>query len=170
MEERGLDLWERQQGESTPSFDAFTVYREMGKERSLAKVARYLGKSGALIDRWSSRDRWVERVLAYDAHMERIALDVKDKNIQEMLERHTKVSMIFQNKVIEGLRGLNSSTLTPSDLIRIFETSVRVERALLIVTPEAFAAAGVDTSIVFNFKEFESTSFNFISILSEPTL
>jgi hypothetical protein len=60
--------------------------------------------------------------------MERLAHETKDKAIQDMLERHTKVSMVFQNKVIEGLKNLKSETLTASDLIRIFSESVKIER------------------------------------------
>jgi hypothetical protein len=42
--------WERQENESAL---AFGVYRDYGSERSLAKVGRALGKSRALIERWS---------------------------------------------------------------------------------------------------------------------
>ena len=33
------DLWERQQGESTKAYEAFSIYRDMGYQRSLSKVA-----------------------------------------------------------------------------------------------------------------------------------
>lgn len=120
--------WERLPKESNQSFEAFMLYRDMGKKRSLAKVSNELGKSKALMDRWSSRDRWVERVQAYDDHMDRLELEQRDTDIKDMLERHSKVSMLFQQKVIEGLKVLKGETLSPSDLIRIFTDSVKVER------------------------------------------
>ena len=49
------ELWERQDGETAQAFQAFAEYRDMGAERSLAKVAQKLGKSKPLMERWSSR-------------------------------------------------------------------------------------------------------------------
>jgi len=53
-------------GESAKAFAAFVVYRDMGEERSLEKVAQELGKSVSLLQRWSSQHEWVTRVLAWD--------------------------------------------------------------------------------------------------------
>lgn len=53
---------ERQPKETAVAFEAFRSYLEMGPTRSVAKVGEALGKSKTLIDRWSSRWSWVERV------------------------------------------------------------------------------------------------------------
>lgn len=62
-------MFERQARESAKAFAAFSAYLEMGPERSLAKVARKLTKSGQLIKRWSSRYDWPARVKAHGAHL-----------------------------------------------------------------------------------------------------
>jgi hypothetical protein len=36
--------WERQKGESQQAFQAFVAYRDMGSDRSAAKVGRRLGR------------------------------------------------------------------------------------------------------------------------------
>ncbi len=36
--------WERQKGESEQAFKAFTVYRDMGQERTISAVVRQLGR------------------------------------------------------------------------------------------------------------------------------
>ena len=61
--------FEQQAGESDKAFAAFSVYLSLGVERSLAEVGRRLGKSMALLERWSARWRWVERVRAHGAHL-----------------------------------------------------------------------------------------------------
>lgn len=66
-----IDPWEQQPEETPPAFHAFAIYRDMGPRRSTAKVARELGKSKTIVDRWSSRNAWVVRASAYDSHVDR---------------------------------------------------------------------------------------------------
>jgi hypothetical protein len=61
--------FEQQAKESDKAFAAFALYLSMGPERSLAAVEQKLGKSGALIARWSSRWRWTDRVSAHASHL-----------------------------------------------------------------------------------------------------
>ena len=61
--------FEQQQKESAKAFAAFSVYLGMGAERSLAKVGQRLGKSGSLIERWSRRFGWTDRVSEHAAHL-----------------------------------------------------------------------------------------------------
>ncbi|MDB6035845.1 MAG: hypothetical protein JWM16_6183 [Verrucomicrobiales bacterium] len=46
--------FEQREKESARAFEAFSVYLNMGPERSLAAVGQKLGKSGSLIERWST--------------------------------------------------------------------------------------------------------------------
>ena len=61
--------FEQQQKESAKAFEAFALYLGMGAERSLAKVGQRLGKSGSLIERWSRRFGWTDRVSEHAAHL-----------------------------------------------------------------------------------------------------
>src|SRR5437868_2457637 len=58
-------IFEQQAKESAKAFAAFSVYLGMGSERSLEAVRVKCGKSSRLIQRWSSRWKWAERVRAY---------------------------------------------------------------------------------------------------------
>lgn len=46
-----IDRWDRQPKETMEAFQAFAAYRDLGDERSGAKVAKALGKSTQLINR-----------------------------------------------------------------------------------------------------------------------
>lgn len=82
---------ERQPKETAPAFAAFRVYLEQGPGRSTAKVARALGKSKTLIDRWSSRWSWVERVRQFD----QMAAGVRDgAHLDELAERSRRQAQI----------------------------------------------------------------------------
>ena len=66
-------LFDRQPEESEQAFTAFRTYLALGKKRSLRMVGRELGKSKALMERWSSQWNWVARVEAYTDHLFRQA-------------------------------------------------------------------------------------------------
>ena len=61
--------WEQQPGESDKAFEAFRVYLEMGKSRSLAAVAQQLSKSIQLTKKWSGRWKWPLRVRKHTASL-----------------------------------------------------------------------------------------------------
>jgi hypothetical protein len=70
--------YRRLPGESAQAFAAFTVYAELGADRSLDAVARKLDKSRSLLGRWAARWDWVARARAWDDHrvkVERAAAD-----------------------------------------------------------------------------------------------
>lgn len=75
-----MNSWDRQPKESTPAYAAFVVYRDMGSERTLERVRVHFGKkSERQYEEWSSQHAWVERVAAYEAHLDRIAQDAREK-------------------------------------------------------------------------------------------
>jgi hypothetical protein len=61
--------FEQQPRESAKAFEAFSVYLNMGPERSLAAVGRKLGKSVGLLERWSAKFDWPGRVQAQGAYL-----------------------------------------------------------------------------------------------------
>lgn len=65
------ELWERLRGESRQAFGNFAHFRDLGRERTLAKAAESLGKSPYTLRAQSSKNRWAERVEAYDDYFDR---------------------------------------------------------------------------------------------------
>lgn len=94
-----LQSWERQEGESTPAYTAFAVYRSLGNRRSLDAVAEQLNKSRTLIARWSARYTWVERVRTWDEWLG--ARQVADPQAIDKVQK-------FQERAIETSRQLQS--------------------------------------------------------------
>lgn len=64
-------LWDRQDGEGTKPYTAFTVFLNLKKPRTLGAVSQELSKSLPLIKRWSKDWKWFARAEAYDADMAR---------------------------------------------------------------------------------------------------
>jgi hypothetical protein len=68
-------LYDRETDESAKAFDAWTVYRDLGAERSLQKASEMYYGHGANVgqfERWSRRYGWVERARAFDVEREMV--------------------------------------------------------------------------------------------------
>jgi hypothetical protein len=82
-----MPLWERQPGEKARAYEAAKLYFELGAARSLAAVGQKLGKSKALMERWSVRWNWTERAAAYDRHIDRLEQEARLRTLATEAER-----------------------------------------------------------------------------------
>jgi hypothetical protein len=99
-----MAIWDKLPEESSKAYEAFCVYRDMGTERSLVKAGEKLGKSRILIEGWSAKYRWVERVGAYDSYLDQLKRKTREREILEMLERHIHESQLIQAIGVERLK------------------------------------------------------------------
>ena len=65
----------RERGQSRKSYRAFVAWWRL---RSIRKAAKELGRSRQLLERYSVRDRWVERKKAIDLERRRERRDVDE--------------------------------------------------------------------------------------------
>lgn len=120
--------WERQDKETPKQFEAFVVYRDMGEERSLQKVANQLAKSRQLLTRWSSANNWVERCTEWDREQDRISRQEQIKSIKKMRERHAKLAEAGLVKAAQALAKMNPEDFKPADIPKFFEACSKLER------------------------------------------
>jgi hypothetical protein len=104
-------MYERLPNESTSAFEAFRAYRDMGSGRSTAKVARQLGKSKTLMDRWSSRWSWSARAAAYDAYLDGERRAAAAGEAREAAQRHIRIARMAQDRICERLETLDARTV-----------------------------------------------------------
>ena len=101
------EQWQRQDSDTDASFKAFNIYLRM-ERRSLQKAAdNYYAKTSSNrrhFQQWSSDHNWVNRVQAYDAHLE--AIDLADYEDKRLASRHKRQS------IVQGLEGLLSRVMT----------------------------------------------------------
>ena len=131
-----MEPWERQPHESAKAYEAFCSYRDMGSSRSTAKVGQELGKTKALMDRWSSRWEWVWRCRQYDAFMGRQQQDKHQQDILDALDRHAYLARLMQNKSLEKMQSLNPADLPPSVLVQMVKVATDIELRSLGVATE----------------------------------
>jgi hypothetical protein len=123
--------WERLTGESPQAFEAFAAYRDMGAERSLAKVARQLGKSTTLMERWSVGHHWVRRVDAWVVEADRVHRAFLLEHGRVVSQRLLRVAGAMQAKLVEALQALDVRTLTPRDVGYWLDITSKVQRQAL---------------------------------------
>lgn len=126
--QKKAEPWERQEGETPKQFEAFVCYRDMGEERSLSKVGLELGKSKALMERWSSANNWVDRCVAWDNEQDRLLRLEQIKDIKKMRKRHANLAEAMLVKSAQALKQLKLEDIKAADISRMVETGSKLER------------------------------------------
>ena len=133
--------FEQQPKESAKAFAAFAEYLNQGPTRSLEAVGQKLGKSVSLIERWSSRWNWTERVLAHAEHLaivEREATEAltRGKSAEWLTrrEKHREEEWAWRGELIEAAQRVlgkfkdGSRGATLGDVARAFELASKLGR------------------------------------------
>jgi hypothetical protein len=156
------DPWERQPRESGRAFVAFQLYRDQPPaQRSLRKLASQMGVRLDYVGRLSSKNRWVDRVSAWDAEQDRILRATMLEERKAMFKRLAATGALMQSKGITRIRGLVSRVdsdgrpialqpgqeyidvaLSPLDATRLVEAGARLESIGRIVDPDDDTAVG----------------------------
>jgi len=121
-------IYEQLEEEGARAFAAFVLYRDSGSGRSLEAVSQQTEKNMSLIRRWSSEYSWVARCRAWDMEQDRIRRDAHLKSVAEMADRHAKIAMRLQEKVIQRLKELDPMELSPREISAWIDTAVKIER------------------------------------------
>ena len=119
--------WERQPGESEEAYEAFTDYYKNPK-RSQKKTAKAVGKSEALIYRWSVRWHWTERAREYDNALVREDYMATLDEIRKMNKAQAAIGLLLQKKGQEALEKLNLKKMSAKDLLQFLIQGTTIER------------------------------------------
>ena len=122
------DPWERQEDESTKAYEAFCIYRDMGIQRSLSKVAEQLQKSDTLMGRWSRTFDWVERAAQWDSEQDRVARQQQLDEIKKMRKRHATLAGAMLMKAAAALKELPEDEIKATDISRMVDVASKLER------------------------------------------
>lgn len=121
-------LWEMQPSDTPKSWEAFQVYRDLGKSRSLKKVAEELKKSETIIGRWSGQHNWQERIAAWEAEQDRLIRIELTKDIGAMRKKHADLAHSMLVKAARALKAIPDNEIKASDVSRMVEIATKLER------------------------------------------
>jgi hypothetical protein len=97
-------LYDREKDETAKAFAGWTVYRDLGAERSLQKASEmYYGHGGNVgqFERWSRRHGWVERARAFDVEREMIRRSAIEDHLKTQAEDHAAREARIQERILE---------------------------------------------------------------------
>ncbi len=127
--------WEKQQDETPKSFGRFALYRDMGSDRSLRKLAKDLELSLSTIAEISKRHHWQERAAAFDAYIDQASQFNQLNQVKAMKRRQIGLALKGQELAEKGLEILLRSVddekinnIRPEGLSKILDISCRLER------------------------------------------
>lgn len=98
--EPGREPWTKQPWESWKAYEAFTMYRDLGSTRTLREVAERIiqgspKRKQESVERqlggWSAAHKWVERVDAYVAHMDRALVIARETQVARINEEDLEI-------------------------------------------------------------------------------
>lgn len=128
----GREAWEQQPGELNRNYGLFTMYRDMGRLRSVAQVA---GMSDtvtyAAMSRIGRFNKWSERAALWDAEQDRITAIRLQTQREEMAKSHAQAAQKMMKKALDRLKTLDIESISPHALILMIDTAARIERAAL---------------------------------------
>lgn len=136
--------------------EAFVMYRDMGNDRSLRGVGQALGKSTALIERWSREDGWLLRVASWDAEQDRIRQKAAKEELERITKKHARalestITVLMQPAIkladeIEQNGG--AEFLNEADSITLANLAAQVSKQLPALVQASRLVHGVSTQNV----------------------
>lgn len=124
--------------ESPQAYDAFLVFLNLGRGRSIDKAYRTKtkkkGRAGGKWFQWSSKHQWVERAETWDKEQERIDREAMATERQALARKHAQIAAEMLRAVVDALKVRNLTDPTETSfaaLVRFFEVVVKMEREAL---------------------------------------
>lgn len=95
----GREIWFFRHGIDTPaSYEAFTLFRDMGARRTVAKLAELIPNSKGSLNSWCDTGEWVPRAIAYDVYLDRQKVAaIRKKEVADHLKKINKYRREHEN-------------------------------------------------------------------------
>ena len=141
--------FEQQPKESDKAFAAFALYLSMGAERSVRAVGEKLKKSEGLIERWSAKFDWTNRVQAHALHFA-----VVEREAAEALVRgQAAIWLKRQTEIREREWGLHEKCIAAAEKAlaafmereKVYANLADIARILEVASKMGRLAAGMPT-------------------------
>ena len=130
-------VWERQPGETPKAYQAFVVYRDLGRDRSQYKAAKKLGKSAVLLHRWSVKYGWVKRVDIYDEYLNTKTRLENEELIKQAKIREVAAGTALMEKLLARVNSMHPDEITPNLISQMAKTASELARLGLDVYTQA---------------------------------
>lgn len=134
--ESGLELWERQPGETQWEFTVWVAYRDSypGKKPTYGSVAKQLNTTYESVKRIAQRWSFQVRMQAYMKHCDDITLLQRRNEILDMNKAHIDMAQKLREKLQTAIDNIDPGTLKPGEIATLAKLSADMERKAQIDT------------------------------------
>jgi len=147
--------WDRRPDESPKAYAAFTAYRDLGEQRSVAGAARLLGRCVSQFYRWATQYDWERRAHAWDLLQARQDEEAVRHERDEMVRRELKDISRLQQLAMAKFSALVrrdpataelslDPSVTTKDAVAIYDLTLKMQKTLAPAEAESAAAAAQD--------------------------
>jgi hypothetical protein len=102
--------WRRQPGETPKAYYYFTLYRDLGPQRTIGQVQQQVNKSAGFLNHLSCRHHWVARAAAFDDQQDEIEINAWNRECEKTARRHAKICMAVIGKALEKIAASEPAT------------------------------------------------------------
>lgn len=125
----GLELWERQPGETQWEYEIWQCYRDQYPQQkpSLADVARTLALPRNVVNTVATRWQYVTRLQSWIRSVDIKLVNDRRQAIADMHTAHLDLARKMSEKASEALKYLDASTMSAKDITSMLRTMVDIE-------------------------------------------
>lgn len=129
-EEAGIEVYERQPGESDSEYRVWVMYRDMypAEKPSLKVAAERAGIAYKTIKNMSSKWSFAARMQAWITSVDEMQLNSRRNDIIKMNETHMEMAMTLNEKIHSAINMLDPQYLAPKDISSLMKMSTELER------------------------------------------
>ena len=128
--------------ETDTAYEAFLIYRDLGRGRTIPAVAERLQKSGGLIARWSRTHDWGVRCSEWDSHLQRESDAHKLKLFHETRKADWEKAMSQRELDWQVVTMFKRKALTMASHPATTQTTEDGKTVIFAAKPDTFNAAG----------------------------
>lgn len=136
--------WERQVGERQGAFQAFIAYRDLPGKRSATRAAEKLNKGVHQLEVWCTKWHWLQRVEAWDDHLDEERRRTSEEAVREMGERHVRLAQNLQSKAVASLIAMGDVGPEEKEIPKWIDTGVKLERLATGQSTETIRQGQID--------------------------
>ncbi len=136
------EIWKRMKGDTNKSYQAFCIYRNLGKDRSLEKVTSsiyFKGESRENVGskfkakfnqvmKWSTEKNWINRVAAYDDYLDDQAREDIEGEWREAILLQKKIARTALKKVFNHIDKMNELETSTRDMTNLLKEAANLQR------------------------------------------
>lgn len=117
--------------ETAKAYQAFEVYRDLGAERSLERVAADRSKTVSVIRDWSAKHDWQARVRAFDEYVAARAAEKAVESAASVRARQAQHAKAIQLRAVQKFAASGPADMSVAEATRAFQVGADVERKAL---------------------------------------